>query len=124
MRALIFVLIVVFVLLAFWIALVNGSYVLLRLGPGWEARAPLGNVILASVFAGVFFTGILAVVEGLALRLDRRRLRKRLRSLEEELHDLRNLGLRAARGAGGSAGPPPGSPGPRPAPDRGAADET
>jgi uncharacterized integral membrane protein len=96
MRAVVFILIVAFVLLVFWIALVNGAEVVLRLGPGWSAAAPLGNVILAAVFAGVFFTGVLAVIEGLALRLDRRRLRRRLKSLEEELHDLRNIGLRAA----------------------------
>ncbi|RMG47169.1 MAG: DUF1049 domain-containing protein [Acidobacteria bacterium] len=94
MRIAIFVLLAAFVVAVLWVALANASQeVDLRVGPGLSGRTSLAQVIVGSVLAGALFTGLLAVIEGLSLRVERHRLRRRLRRLEEEIHDLRNLTL-------------------------------
>ncbi|MDH3284844.1 MAG: LapA family protein [Acidobacteriota bacterium] len=107
MRALVLILIAAFVILVLWVALANATQtVTLSLGFGWHGEASLAQVIFGAVLAGVVFTGLLAVIEGLALRVDRRGLQKRLRRLEEEIHDLRNAALHAGGAAAAAAGPP------------------
>ncbi|MBP7146138.1 MAG: LapA family protein [Acidobacteria bacterium] len=95
MRVAIAVLLVVFVLLVLWVALANASapVVDLSLGFGKSREASLPQVILGGVLAGALFVGLLAVVEGLTLRVENLQLRKRVRRLEEEVYDLRNLAL-------------------------------
>ena len=95
MRTLIMLLMAAFVILALLVSLAHADQlVAIDLGFGLVGETSLGKVIFVSVVAGVLFTGLVAVIEGLALRLERRGLRRRLRRLEEELHDLRNLALR------------------------------
>jgi hypothetical protein len=53
----------------------------------------MAEVIFGSVLAGVFFIGLLAVVEGITLRVENLRLKRRLHQLEEEILDLRNLAI-------------------------------
>ena len=97
MRVVLFVLLAVFVIVVLWVALANaGSPAELRLGIGEVRAVSLAEVIVCSVIAGALFTGLLAVIEGLSLRLENLRLRRRLRKIEEELHDLRNMALEGA----------------------------
>lgn len=111
MRALVVILIVAFVIAVLWVTLANATQtVTLNLGFGWSGEASLAQVIFGAVLAGVTFTGLLALIEGLALRVDRRGLRKRLHRLEEEVHDLRNAALRA--GGSGDAAADAGAPSP------------
>ncbi len=92
MRLVLFVLLAAFVIVLLWIALANASEeVPLRVGFGEARPVPVAGVIVGGVFAGALFTGILAVFEGIALRLENRRLRRRGKKLEEEVHDLRNM---------------------------------
>lgn len=113
MRILLFILLAAFVVVVLWVALANASSTaLLSLGIGETREVSLAEVIVCGVVAGAFFTGFLAVVEGLSLRLENLRLRRRLRKLEEEIHDLRNiaLGSEEPAGAPGEGGRPSGGP--------------
>lgn len=97
MRALLSVLILAFFVLLVWIAVANwNETVTVSLGFEKAREASLAVVIFASVGAGVLFIGVLALIEGLTLRVENLRLRRRLRRLEEETADLRNLALQTA----------------------------
>ena len=94
MRAVLFGLLAAFVIVLLWVALANAAAeVELSLGFGDPRELPLAAVIVGAVIAGTIFTGVLAVIECLALRLENRRLRKQIKRLEDEVHDLRNLAL-------------------------------
>ncbi|MCU0223197.1 MAG: LapA family protein [Acidobacteria bacterium] len=95
MRVLIFLLAAGFAIVVLWVALANaGQEVTLTLGAGGVARTlSMAEVIFGSVLAGVFFIGLLAVVEGITLRVENLRLKRRLHQLEEEILDLRNLAI-------------------------------
>lgn len=92
MRVVLFVLLGSFMVVLLWVALANANAdVPLSLGIGEPRIVPVAGIVVGGVIAGTLFTGILAVIEGIALRLANRRLRRKLRKLEEEIHDLRNL---------------------------------
>lgn len=113
MRILLFILLAAFVVVVLWVALANASsQAQLSLGIGETRDVSLAEVIVCGVVAGAFFTGFLAVIEGLSLRLENLRLRRRLRKLEEEVHDLRNIALTEDEPAGvaGENGRPSGGP--------------
>ncbi len=94
MRIAIVVALVAFFLLLLWLAFANGSAEApLSLGLGEVRQVPVAGIVTMSAIAGALFVAVLALVEGLALRLENRRLRRRLDKLEEETHDLRNLAL-------------------------------
>jgi hypothetical protein len=95
MRVLIFLLAAGFAIVVLWVALANaGQEVTLTLGAGGVTRTlSMAEVIFGSVLAGVFFIGLLAVVEGITLRVENLRLKRRLHQLEEEILDLRNLAI-------------------------------
>lgn len=96
MRALIFALAAFFVVLVLWVALANGGQeVPLRIGLGAPRNTNLAQVIFGGVMAGSLFVGVLALIEGLTLRVENMRLRRKLRQLEEEILDLRNLALQS-----------------------------
>ena len=101
MRILIFLLAAAFAVIVLWIALANaGQEVTLTLGSGGSTRTlSMAEVIFGSVLAGVFFVGLLAVVEGLTLRVENLRLKRRVHQLEEEVLDLRNLAMATAGAA-------------------------
>jgi hypothetical protein len=98
MRVLIFLLAAGFAIVVLWVALANaGQEVTLTLGAGGATRTlSMAEVIFGSVLAGVFFIGLLAVVEGITLRVENLRLKRRLHQLEEEILDLRNLAISGA----------------------------
>ncbi len=96
MRALIAILTLLFVTVVIGVMLLNASEtVTLRLWwdtPGSEADSyelPLGVVILGAIAMGFLFTGIVAIVEGLMIRLENRRLTRTIRELRRELDELR-----------------------------------
>lgn len=95
MRVLIFLLAAGFAIVVLWVALANaGQEVTLTLGTAGATRTlSMAEVIFGSVLAGVFFIGLLAVVEGITLRVENLRLKRRLHQLEEEILDLRNLAI-------------------------------
>lgn len=106
MRALIFALAAAFVILVLWVALANaGQVVSLRLGLGEPKNINLAQVIFGAVMAGALFVGILALIEGLTLRVENMRLRRKMRQLEEEILDLRNLALQSRDQAAAIAPP-------------------
>ncbi len=118
MRAFVFVLVAAFVVLVLWVAFANASQVVtLTFGLGGGPReVSLAWVILGGVLAGTIFIGVLAVIEGVVVRLENLRLRRRVRRLEEEVADLRNMVLEApGEGAPGrdrladASGPGPGT---------------
>lgn len=94
MRAVMLILIAAFAICLLWVCLANvAPRVPFQLGLGSQSELPLAAVILGSVAAGVIFTGLLAVVDGLRLWTENRRLRRQLSMAQSELHELRNLGL-------------------------------
>lgn len=111
MRILIAVLTIAFVLLLISAALLNHQeMVRLNLGEGsgqLAAERHLSWVLVGATLAGALFMGLVAVLEGLHLRLTNGRLRRQVRRLTEELEDLRSLPLREAGEGGGAALPPP-----------------
>ncbi|GEM_PF-6153716 len=122
MRAVVFGLVAAFVVLVLWVAFANASQVVtLSFGFGGAPReVSLAWVILGGVLAGTIFIGVLAVIEGVVVRIDNLRLRRRVRKLEEEVADLRNMVLEAPAGdaprrdrLADAAGPGPGEPGTR-----------
>lgn len=98
MRILIAVLTIVFLLCLVSLALLNAhEEVRLTLGTGgsmptWSVALPW--VLVGATLAGVFFMGLISVLEGLHLRLANGRLRRQVHRLQEELDDLRSLPLR------------------------------
>jgi uncharacterized integral membrane protein len=97
MRALVAVLILSFVVLVSWLMAANwNEKVTVALGFREARDASLALVIAASVLGGILFIGVLALIEGLTLRVENLRLRRRLKRLEEEVADLRNLALQHA----------------------------
>jgi TRAP-type C4-dicarboxylate transport system permease small subunit len=95
MRILSFLLAAGFAIVVLWVALANaGQEVTITLGTGGVSRTlSMAEVIFGSVLAGVFFVGLLAVVEGITLRVENLRLKRRLHQLEEEVLDLRNIAI-------------------------------
>ncbi len=109
MRTVIMLLLAAFVILSLLVSLAHADQrVAIDLGFGLVGETSLGKVIFVSVVTGVLFAGLISVIEGLALRLERRGLRRRLQKLEQELHDLRSIALRQ-----GDTPAPPAPSGPR-----------
>ena len=52
---------------------------------------PLFLIVIFSILLGAFYTGIIALLEGMNLRLNNAKLRKTIRKLEEELDGLKNV---------------------------------
>jgi uncharacterized integral membrane protein len=121
MRILIAVLTIAFVLLLISAALLNHQeMVRLNLGEGSGQLAPerhLSWVLVGATLAGALFMGLVAVLEGLHMRLTNGRLRRQVQRLTDELEDLRSLPLReaadgVAAGLPAHAPPPPAPAGP------------
>jgi uncharacterized membrane protein YciS (DUF1049 family) len=114
MRAVVIVLTLAFFTLLIWVAVANqNETVTVSLGFEKARETTLATVIFSAAGAGVVFIGVLALIEGLSLRVENLRLRRRLRQLEDELTDLRNVALKQATPAGLDGGgsisvvPPP-----------------
>ncbi|MEW5807403.1 MAG: LapA family protein [Acidobacteriota bacterium] len=54
---------------------------------------PLFLVVIFAVLFGAIYTGIIALVEGMNLRLNNMRLKKTIKRMESELDYLRNLSI-------------------------------
>lgn len=52
---------------------------------------PLFLIVIFSILFGAFYTGIIALLEGMNLRLTNARLRKTIKKLESELDGLKNV---------------------------------
>jgi uncharacterized membrane protein YciS (DUF1049 family) len=52
---------------------------------------PLFLIVIFSILFGAFYTGIIALLEGMNLRLNNARLRKTIKKLESELDGLKNV---------------------------------
>jgi hypothetical protein len=119
MRILIAILTIVFLLCLVSLALLNAhEEVHLTLGTGggmptWSIALPW--VLVGATLAGVFFMGLISVLEGLHLRLANGRLRRQLHRLQEELDELRSLPLRESVPSPTPPSPPgaPSEPAPR-----------
>ena len=115
MRILIALLTILFVLLLVTLTLLNlheHADLSLWFGPDEPPDIPLSWILWGCTLSGVVFMGLIAVLEGLHLRLANGRLRRQVNNLQEELDDLRSLPLRdAGVPMSGAAGPPAGDPG-------------
>lgn len=78
-------------------ALTNPGEVAVSLGQTTYESVPVWALVLASLIVGVVLTGIVAVVEGGAIRLDNRRLRREIRKMETEINFLRTQPAAAPR---------------------------
>ncbi len=67
---------------------------------------PVFAVALAAALAGVLFTGLVTLAEGIKLRVRNLRLSRRIRKLEAEIDSLRNLALGPAAPQEPSPEPP------------------
>ncbi|UCF67351.1 MAG: DUF1049 domain-containing protein [Acidobacteriota bacterium] len=129
MRIVVIVLTLAFAIVVTWIAVANSSEQVRLSFAVTERDVSLAEVIFVAVFAGALFAGLLAVIEGLGVRMENLRLKRRLRRLQEELHDLRNLGLSAesigeSRARSASPSLPPSPPSKPAAPLAASSDET
>lgn len=52
---------------------------------------PLFLIVIFSILFGALYTGFIALLEGMNLRLNNARLRKTIKKLESEVDDLKNL---------------------------------
>lgn len=97
MRALMLALIVALVVLVAWVGFANwGQTVTVNFGFQKVHDTSLAMVIFVATVAGVVFIGTIALIEGVTLRVENMRLRRRLRRLEDEITDLRNLALQSS----------------------------
>ena len=84
MRWLVMALVTLAVLvLGFWAANMETVPVTIWFGTTFP-EVPLGVVVVIAVAAGAVFSGLIAVFEGARIRLDNRRLRKKVQRLEAE----------------------------------------
>jgi uncharacterized integral membrane protein len=67
----------------------TGATIAVTVGNTHYPAVPLHWVTLGSLLAGILYIGIIAVAEGVNLRLDRRRLAREVQRLEGELNYLR-----------------------------------
>ena len=59
---------------------------------------PLFLIVIFSILFGAFYTGIIALLEGMNLRLNNARLKKTIRKLEGELDGLKNVIISQTQG--------------------------
>ncbi len=52
---------------------------------------PLFLIVIFSILFGAFYTGLIALMEGMNLRLNNARLRKTIKKLENEIDGLKNV---------------------------------
>jgi uncharacterized membrane protein YbhN (UPF0104 family) len=110
MRILIALLTILFVLMLVALTLLNlheRAAFSFWFGPDEPPDVPLSWILWGGTLSGVAFTGLIAVLEGLHLRLANGRLRRQVNHLQEELDDLRSLPLREAGPPPQAAAPPP-----------------
>ncbi len=94
MKAATVVLIALFSVALFLVSLANsGELVSLHLFLRNLDQVPLAWVIFGSAGTGVLFSSLLWVIDGLAMRIEKRRLQTRLRNMEAELKDLRHAAI-------------------------------
>jgi uncharacterized integral membrane protein len=99
MRLLIIVLSILLIVGVFGFVFMNiGARVEVTLWNTHYPAVPLHLVILVSLLAGILYIGIIAVAEGVNLRLDRRRLAREVQRLEGELNYLRTQPAVASAG--------------------------
>jgi uncharacterized integral membrane protein len=65
----------------------------LTLGSFTTDPLPVFIVILGSFLVGVVFTSVIGIIEGMKLRVGNARLRRRIKKLQTEVDDLRNMPL-------------------------------
>src|SRR3990172_7729236 len=98
MRLLVIVLtILLFVGFLFFVVDNLDTEVQVRLGHRTYPSVQLFAVVLASIFLGMVYAGIIAVAEGANVRLANRRLARELQKLETELNYLRTQRLEPSR---------------------------
>ena len=90
MRLLIIVLSILLIVGVLGFVFMNiGARVEVTVGNKHYPAVPLHWVVLGSLLGGILYIGIIAVAEGVNLRLDRRRLTREVQRLEGELNYLR-----------------------------------
>lgn len=89
MRLFILVLLLFAIPLLVFLFLNGEEQVTVNLGTAVYADVGLSTVVLAAVSLGAVLVGIIAMVEGAAIRLANRRLRRELHKLETEVNFLR-----------------------------------
>lgn len=65
----------------------------LTIGSMTTGQLPVFIIILGAFLAGVVFTSIIGIIEGMKLRLGNTRLRRKIKKLQTEVDALRNLPL-------------------------------
>lgn len=69
----------------------------LSVGNTTYEQVALYLIVIASLLAGIIFTAVIALAEGVTLRLDNRRLSREIRKLETEINYLRTQSPSASR---------------------------
>ena len=65
----------------------------LTLGSLRTEPLPVFIIILGAFLVGVIFTSVIGIIEGMKLRVGNARLRRRIKKLQTEVDDLRNMPL-------------------------------
>ncbi|HET6372163.1 MAG TPA: LapA family protein [Candidatus Polarisedimenticolia bacterium] len=64
-----------------------------RIGSQTTDQTPVFFIILGAFLVGVVFTSVIGIIEGMKLRMANARLKRKLKKVQSELDDLRNLPL-------------------------------
>jgi len=65
----------------------------LTIGSFRTGQLPVFIIILGAFLAGVVFTSVIGIIEGMKMRLSNTRLRRKVKKLQTEVDALRNLPL-------------------------------
>ncbi len=71
----------------------NDQTATLRLGSWRTDPLPVFAIILGAFLVGVVFTSLIGVIEGMKLRVNNARLKRKVKKLQSEVDALRNLPL-------------------------------
>jgi len=71
----------------------NDQYSTLKLGSWRTDPLPVIAIILGAFFIGVVFTSLIGIIEGMKLRVNNARLKRKVKKLQAEVDALRNLPL-------------------------------